>query len=332
MGDRSLLISEPFALRQQNGAPVFTKIKTEIIPHSQEFIEKYGVFEKMGYKLADRKKRVRIDYPLNLHKLERIIITPNGKGYLSTYFLDFMKEFNVPIYFVDGRGMIDSCFMPLYSKKTPLVIKQCEARINGKNIEIAKYIIKLKLESQRVNRLIPELSKAKCIKDILAVESHASNIYFDKWGEDIPIRFNWTGRHGRSTINTKACDCINAILNLGYSLLGQNMSELLLQRGFETSIGLMHQSEERYWGQLSYDMVEPYRVMIDDEVKDIIRNSIIEPEDFRFSNDKSYLILKDKPFERVLDRFLQVLNPLEQKSLPMIRKIEKMLLGSHLDD
>ena len=56
MGDKTILISQPFALRQQKGVPVFTKIKTEIIPHSQEFIEKYEVFEEMGYKLADRKK------------------------------------------------------------------------------------------------------------------------------------------------------------------------------------------------------------------------------------------------------------------------------------
>jgi hypothetical protein len=44
------------------------------------------------------------------------------------------------------------------------------------------------------------------------------------------------------------------------------------------------------------------------------------------------LILKDRPFETVLERFLEVLNLLEQKSLPMIRKIEKMLLSSHLGD
>jgi hypothetical protein len=123
MGDKTILISQPFALRQHKGVPVFTKIKTEIIPHSQEFMEKYGEFEKMGYKLADRKKRIRTDYPLDLNKLERIIITPNGKGYLSTYFLDFMKEFNVPIYFVNGRGMVDSCFMPTYHKKPSLIIK-----------------------------------------------------------------------------------------------------------------------------------------------------------------------------------------------------------------
>ncbi len=179
MGDRTLLISQPFALRQQNGAPVFTNIKTEIIPHSQEFMKKYGIFEKMGYKLADRKQRIRTDHPLDLNKLERIIITPNGKGYLSTYFLDFMKEFNVPIYFVDGKGMVNSCFMPTYYKKPSLIVKQCEAKITGKDVKIAKYIMTLKLESQGMERFIPDLKKAKNIKEIVFVEARASKFYFE---------------------------------------------------------------------------------------------------------------------------------------------------------
>jgi len=72
--------------------------------------------------------------------------------------------------------------------------------------------------------------------------------------------------------------------------------------------------------------------MIDEAVKNMIENSIFEPEDFMFSKDRSHMVLKDRPFEAVLNRFLQALNPLEKKSLPMIRKIEKILLGSHLDE
>ncbi len=134
-------------------------------------------------------------------------------------FLDFMKEFNVPIYFVNGRGMIDSCFMPAYSKKPSLIVKQCEALINGKNIEIAKYIIALKLESQEMERLIPNLKKAKDIKEILSVEAKASKFYFGQW--NLPCRYNWTGRHGR-TLNINAVDPVNAVLNLGYGLLQSN--------------------------------------------------------------------------------------------------------------
>jgi CRISPR-associated endonuclease Cas1 len=331
MGERTLLISQPFALRQQNGAPVFTKIKTEVIPHSQEFIQKYGVFEKMGYKLADRKIRIRTDYPLDLSRLERIIITPNGKGYLSTYFLDFMKEFNVPIYFVNGRGVIDSCFMPVYSKKPSLIVKQCEAQFNGKNVEIVKYIMTLKLESEGMKQLIQDMKKGKDIKEVMYFEAIASKMYFDQWS--LPSRYNWTGRRGRSSTNIHALDPVNAVLNLGYGLLAQEMSEILLERGFEPSIGFMHYSENNLgWNRLAFDMIEPYRIFIDKEVKNMVSNSIFEPEDFVFSKDRSHMILKDRPFEAVLDRFLQVLNPLEQKSLPMIRKIEKMLLSSHLDN
>jgi hypothetical protein len=65
--------------------------------------------------------------------------------------------------------------------------------------------------------------------------------------------------------------------------------------------------------------------LIDKEVKNMIDNSIFEPEDFIFLKDRSHLVLKDRPFETVLERFLRVLNSLDQKSLPMIRKIEQML-------
>ena len=148
---------------------------------------------------------------------------------------------------------------------------------------------------------------------------------------NFPCRFNWTCRHGRS-LNVNAVDPVNTVLNLGYGLLAQYFSELLLERGFELSIGSMHYSEQNYWNKLTFDMLEPYRVLIDEEMMNMIKNSIFEPEDFTFTKNRSHMILKDRPFEKVLDRFLQVLNPLEQKSLPMIRKIEKMLLGSHIDD
>ncbi len=110
------------------------------------------------------------------------------------------------------------------------------------------------------------------------------------------------------------------------------MSEILLERGFEPSVGFMHYGETTSWNRLTFDVIEPYRVLIDNEMKNMVSNSKFDPEDFIFSKDRSHMILKDIPFEAVLDRFLQVLNPLRQKSLPMIRKIEKMLLGSHIDD
>ncbi len=217
----------------------------------------------------------------------------------------------------------ESCFMPVYFKRTSLIIKQCESRISGKNIKIAKYLIKLKLESEGMEHLTPKLNKAKNIKDILQIEGNASRAYYQQWS--FSDEWNWKGRHGKTSINANAIDPINSILNLGYSLLAQQMSEILLKRGFELSIGFMHNSEtsKNYWNMLSYDMIEPYRVWIDETIKEMIAENKIKPDDFVFTDDRSHMMLKD--IKIALDRFMDVLNSLEHKSLPMIREIEDML-------
>ncbi len=137
-------------------------------------------------------------------------------------------------------------------------------------------------------------------------------------------RFNWNGRTGR-TLNKNDVDEVNSLLNLGYAILSQRITEILLQHGFEVSIGLMHHDSNNYWNQLSYDMVEPWRVIIDDEVKNMVRNSIIEPDDFKFSQDRRRLIIKDRPLEKVLDRYVEALERLEFKSRSMIKKVESIL-------
>jgi hypothetical protein len=51
----------------------------------------------------------------------------------------------------------------------------------------------------------------------------------------------------------------------------------------------------------------------------------IKVADFTFTEDKSHMIMKDNAFAVALSEFLWILEPLEYKSLPMIREIEKML-------
>ncbi len=137
---------------------------------------------------------------------------------------------------------------------------------------------------------------------ILQIEGNASRAYYQQWEFDDLWRFN--GRHGKTSINANAIDPINSILNLGYSLLAQQMSEILLKRGFELSIGFMHNSEtsKTYWNMLSYDFVEPFRIWIDKTVKEMIAENKIKPNDFVFTDDKSQMMLKD--IKIVLNRFM----------------------------
>lgn len=339
MIEHTLLINSPFALRQHEGLPIYTEIKSFKLLTEQQIKD---TRDKIKNKIAvpkliivkkeskdeesPEKMRVKVNHPLDMNKLERIIITPMGKGYISTAFIDFAKAHNIPIYWIDSKGKVDASFLPFNFKRPSLIIKQAEARNNGKALEITKHLIKLKLESQDMKDYIPKLSKAKDIKDIMQVEAGASNVYFKQWVFN--KEWNWKGRHGKaSSGNKNSVDAINTLLNLGYSLLAQRMSEILLKRGFELSIGFMHQNEAQkpYWNMLVYDFIEPYRVWIDRQVLAMILGLRIKTTDFTFTDDKMSLIFKDKAFDTALNEFMFVLNPLEHKSLPLIRKIEKML-------
>jgi CRISPR-associated endonuclease Cas1 len=352
MIDRTLLINQAFALRQRNGIPVFTSIvTTESQYHESELdyiihnlnkkkkvmglttSECFDVQYKEMLKRTPKKSRIKTDYPINLINLDRIIITPMGKGYISTYFLEFMKEHKIPIYFVDNRGKIDSCFLPYIYKKPSLMIKQLEARINGKGIEIAKYLVRLKLEAQGMKNMINYLDDVNDIRAIIRIEGEAANAYFVKW--KFSDEWQWTGRHGRNRfMNTLAVDPINSMLNFGYGLLGQQMAETLIKRGFEPCIGFLHQNElkNKYWNMLAYDFIEPFRLWIDNCVKEMVAEKEIKPTDFTFAEDKSHLIFKENALGIALSRFMETMEPLEHKSLPIIRTVEKMLVGSNLDE
>ena len=182
MSENTLLITGNFALRQVNGVPVYTEIKKEIISHSREFVETYGKhFAKLGLKLADRKQITEINNPINPSVLKRIVITPNGKGYISTYFLDFAKVHQIPIYFVDVKGRVEASFIPFHYLKQSLALKQYEAITNGKTLDIAKYLIMLKLESIKMEKFIPNLRKAKDIHSVVSVEAIATTKYHSSW-------------------------------------------------------------------------------------------------------------------------------------------------------
>lgn len=252
ISESSLLINNHFALRQVKGIPVYTEIRTETIAYSEQDIkdrinkashlspknlERYREILRKSHK----KEESKTDYPIDLSKLQWIVITHNAVGYISTAFLEFAKKNSISIYWIDGKGMVEACFMPTYFKRASIIIKQCESRINGKNIEIAKYLIGMKIKSQLMEHLIPKLNKAKSIKDVLQVEGNASRAYYQQWVFN--DKWRWKGRHGRTSINANAVDPINATLNLGYTLLSRRMSEILLKRGFELSIGFMHHSE-----------------------------------------------------------------------------------------
>lgn len=319
MSEHTLLINNGFALKQKDGLPLYVKRGTP---------KRIGEIEKLDKSVKFTVEADIEEIVIDLSSIKQIVITPRGKGYISTSFIDFCLEHRIPIYWIDHRGKVTASFMPIYTRKPTMIIKQCMAQYNGKAVEISKLLIRLKLESQKMDSWIPELDKVDNTKAILQIEAHAASGYFNQWSIGEEWRFN--GRRGRNFYDRNhAIDPLNSFLNLGYNLLGQKMSEILIKRGWELSIGFLHLDKTKthsYYNQLTYDFIEPYRTWIDEAVKTMIADNEIKPTDFTFSKDKKSMVFKnDEVFKLAIDRFLSVLNPLDYQSLPLIRQIEKML-------
>jgi CRISPR-associated endonuclease Cas1 len=318
MNETALLINSPFSLTQKNNVPIYTQLGETIIrPYNDDEIrdqlqsqmtrdkkagiDKETTFKKCKYletflRRNTKKEEHHTVLPIDLNKLQTIFLTPRAKGYLTTGFMDFARTNNIAILWIDSTGKVDASFIPYYYKRSLLIVKQAEARNNGKGLEIAKYIIKLKIESEDMKEFIPKLDKARDIKEVIQIEALSASHYFKQW--EINNKWNWKGRHGKASGSKNAVDPINSLLNVGYSILAQKMSQILLKRGFETSLGFLHVNDDKaYFNMLTYDLIEPYRVLIDKQALNMTLRHRIEPTDFTFTEDKTRMIMKDKAFD-----------------------------------
>ena len=154
--ETSLLINRPFSLTQKNNVPIYTQIGDKIIrPYNDDEIkdqlqkqmsrdkkaelDKETIFKKCKYlelflRRNTKKEEHKTVFPIDLNKLQTIFITPRAKGYITTGFIDFARTNNIAILWIDSTGKVDASFFPFNFKKSSLVVKQAEARLNGKSL------------------------------------------------------------------------------------------------------------------------------------------------------------------------------------------------------
>ncbi|MBQ3379106.1 MAG: type V CRISPR-associated endonuclease Cas1 [Clostridia bacterium] len=157
------------------------------------------------------------------------------------------------------------------------------------SLDIAGHLIKNKIANQRLAiskirtksekqteaiALLKEyednISNADTLHTILGLEGSASRIYF-------PAIFNntlWQRRAPRTK-----CDMINALLDIGYTILFSYIDALLGCYGFDTYCGVLHR--EFYMRKsLVCDIVEPFRPLIDSELRKAINLKRCKEDDF----------------------------------------------------
>lgn len=121
------------------------------------------------------------------------------------------------------------------------------------------------------------LEKIKTVDDLhelMAYEGLSSKVYFKNHFNNIL----WTGRHPRIKN-----DIINSVLDIAYSLLFAFVDALLESFGFDIFCGVMH-TQFYMRKSLVCDLVEPFRPLIDQQVKKSVNLKQITDNDFYISN------------------------------------------------
>lgn len=181
-----------------------------------------------------------------------------------------------------------------YTYKDGILIAELIIKNKIENqLEVLKTIrLKNEVQKRSVQSLkgyIEQLKGASNIQEIMGVEGIASRIYFEAWFYEL----DWKGRRPR----TKR-DILNTLMDIGYTFLFNVIEAMLNLYGFDLYKGNLHQCFYQR-KSLVCDLVEPFRCIVDQQLKKAFNLGQIKADDFKqikgqyvLSYDKSKVYTK----------------------------------------
>lgn len=215
---------------------------------------------------------------IHLSEINTVIFDTTAVS-VSSYLLSEFMRWKINLIICDEQHNPCGEVLPLYANYHS--VKNINSQINWKKQDTdamwtriiyekisnqAKLLKKYnKEEYQLLERYLLELE----FGDSTNREGHAAKVYFNAlFGKDF---------------SRKQENEINAALNYGYSLLLSTVNKEVVASGYLTQIGICHKSEFNIFN-LSCDIMEPFRVMVDDIV--MANMPVI------FDSDMKYELLK----------------------------------------
>lgn len=134
----------------------------------------------------------------------------------------------------------------------------------------AKNIISTSLEN---------IDRCLNFRELMGLEGNAARVYFNAYFEFA----HWQQRHPRVKQDT-----INATLDIGYTMLFNYIECMTRLFGFDPYIGVYHQLWFRR-KSLICDLMEPFRCVIDHQIRKSIKYGTLKPSDFEKRKNAYYL-------------------------------------------
>lgn len=224
-----------------------------------------------------------------------VLIVENPAVSLTGCLLEALVSKKVKVIFCDGRHNPQSELVPYYGshdcsrkirnqlKWSPQVQGQIWTMIVKEKIgKQAAFLTDLGYveEAEMLGRYAMELT----YRDETNREGHAAKVYFNKvFGMDF---------------NREQDTPVNAALDYGYSLLLSVFNREVVENGYLTQLGFFHDNIYNPFN-LSSDLMEPYRVLVD---------RIVRSNDFKkFETEEKHAVLEVLKSEVTINHFRQVL-------------------------
>jgi CRISPR-associated protein Cas1 len=232
------------------------------------------------------------------------VITDGYSGYISLRGIHWLSRNNVPLYVLDLDGTLLSSILPATPIKADLRVAQIQAATNSeKKFQIAHALEKAKLarslqvldwiadaydiqrQVQAAKGEVSRLGNARTVKDLLAVEARTAQRYWEAYAKILPLDLEFQGRM-TTRHNNNASDPVNSALNFGYAVLEGECRRAINAVGLEAGVGFLHDFSDIETRQsLVYDLMEPYRWLIDLTVLQAFQSRVLRLETFHFKFD-----------------------------------------------
>lgn len=137
----------------------------------------------------------------------------------------------------------------------------------------------------KINSYKESLLKAKSIQEIMGYEGLSSKVYFQAHFNNVL----WQGRKPRIKQ-----DMTNSLLDIGYTVLFNYIESLLTIFGFDCYKGFLH-TQFYMRKSLVCDIIEPFRPLIDEQIKKSINLNQFKQDDFEIINNRWCLKWKESP-------------------------------------
>lgn len=233
-------------------------------------------------------------YSIPAETIEGIVLL--GSVQISSQAAADLLRRQIPAYWLTGKGQYCGCFQPPSGQQVLKQQKQVLLQESPFSLTIGEKIVVAKIHNQRTllqrynrtaksQKVTDIIQKLKALQKslikvddknkILGIEGIAAKYYFSALSDMICPEFAFSGRNRRPPK-----DPFNAMLSLGYTLLGHEVYTALMIQGLHPYFGSLHKLRNGHPALVS-DLLEEWRpVIVDAMVWSMIQHREIRPEHF----------------------------------------------------